>query len=171
MAQSLSQSPKEKKRRDCFMTARLTLSGMQQRKLAHSCEVGSYTGHAHDTRKGRRRHTFRLPCAYLWLSPPSGRSARRLRLPTIRFEQNPPAGWPSSSAAVLRSGRSVRCRRRTAGCSQSSTPLRSMATKAASVANWLIIVVVGVLPMSAAVADVRVALVHHDSGLRVWPVN
>jgi hypothetical protein len=24
------------------MTARLTLSGMQQRKLAHSCEVGSY---------------------------------------------------------------------------------------------------------------------------------
>jgi hypothetical protein len=25
--------------------------------------------------------------------------------------------------------------------------------------------------MSAAVADVRVALVHHDSGLRVWPVN
>ena len=46
-----------------------------------------------------------------------------------------------------------------------------MAPKAASVANWLIIVVVGVLPMSAAVADVRVALVHHDSGLRVWPVN
>ena len=38
----VSQSPKEKKRRDCFMTARLTLSGMQQRKLAHSCEVGSY---------------------------------------------------------------------------------------------------------------------------------
>jgi len=32
---------KRKKRRDCFMTARLTLSGMQQRKLAHSCEVGS----------------------------------------------------------------------------------------------------------------------------------
>ena len=116
-------------------------------------------------------NTFRLPCAYLWLSPPSARSARRLRLPTIRFEQNPPAGWPSSSAAVLRSGRSVRCRRRTAGCSQSSTPLRSMAPKAASVANWLIIVVVGVLPMSAAVADVRVALVNHDSGLRVWPVN
>ena len=40
----VSQSPKEKKRRDCFMTARLTLSGMQQRKLAHSCEVGSYRG-------------------------------------------------------------------------------------------------------------------------------
>jgi hypothetical protein len=40
----VSQSPKEKKRRDCVMTARLTLSGMQQRKLAHSCEVGSYTG-------------------------------------------------------------------------------------------------------------------------------
>ena len=40
----------------------------------------THTGHAHDTRKGRRRHTFRLPCAYLWLSPPSGRSARRLRL-------------------------------------------------------------------------------------------
>ena len=60
-------------------------------------------------------NTFRLPCAYLWLSPPSARSARRLRLPTIRFEQNPPAGWPSSSAAVLRSGRSVRRRRRTAG--------------------------------------------------------
>ena len=38
----VSQSPKEKKRRDCVMTARLTLSGMQQRKLAHSCEVGSY---------------------------------------------------------------------------------------------------------------------------------
>ena len=73
------------------------------------------TGTAHDTRKGRRRHTFRLPCAYLWLSPPSARSARRLRLLTIRFEQNPPAGWPSSSAAVLRSGRSVRRRRRTAG--------------------------------------------------------
>ena len=72
-------------------------------------------GSAHDTRKGRRRHTFRLPCAYLWLSPPSARSARRLRLLTIRFEQNPPAGWPSSSAAVLRSGRSVRRRRRTAG--------------------------------------------------------
>jgi hypothetical protein len=46
-----------------------------------------------------------------------------------------------------------------------------MAPKAASVANWLIIVVVGVLPMSAAVDDVRVALVHHDGGLRVWPVN
>ena len=30
----VSQSPKEKKRRDCVMTARLTLSGMQQRKLA-----------------------------------------------------------------------------------------------------------------------------------------
>ena len=72
-------------------------------------------GSAHDTRKGRRRTKFRLPCAYLWLSPPSARSARRLRLPTIRFEQNPPAGWPSSSAAVLRSGRSVRRRRRTAG--------------------------------------------------------
>lgn len=39
----VSQSPKEKKRRDCVMTARLTLSGMQQRKLAHSCEVGSYS--------------------------------------------------------------------------------------------------------------------------------
>ena len=38
----VSQSPKEKKRRDCVMTARLTLSGMQQRKLAHSCEVASY---------------------------------------------------------------------------------------------------------------------------------
>ena len=38
----VSQSPKEKKRRDCVMTARLTLSGMQQRKLAHSCEIGSY---------------------------------------------------------------------------------------------------------------------------------
>ena len=38
----VSQSPKEKKRRDCVMTARLTLSGMQHRKLAHSCEVGSY---------------------------------------------------------------------------------------------------------------------------------
>ena len=37
----VSQSPKDKKRRDCVMTARLTLSGMQQRKLAHSCEVGS----------------------------------------------------------------------------------------------------------------------------------
>ena len=43
----MSQSPKEKKRRDCFMTARLTLSGMQQRKLAHSWEVGSYIRRGH----------------------------------------------------------------------------------------------------------------------------
>ena len=116
-------------------------------------------------------NTFRLPCAYLWLSPPSARSARRLRLPTIRFEQNPPAGWPSSSAAVLRSGRSVRRRRRTAGCRQSSTPLRSMATTAASVANRLIIIAMGVLPMPAAMVDGRIALGHHESGLGVQPVN
>ena len=46
-----------------------------------------------------------------------------------------------------------------------------MAPKAASIANWLIIAAVGVLLMSAAIADVRVALVHHESGLAVQLVN
>ena len=56
----LSQSPKEKNRRDCVMTARLTLSGMQQRKLAHSCEVGSYS-HFYPPPSARspRRHPTR----------------------------------------------------------------------------------------------------------------
>ena len=46
-----------------------------------------------------------------------------------------------------------------------------MATKAASVANWLIIIAVGVLPMPAASATVSIALVHHESGLGMQPVN
>ena len=46
-----------------------------------------------------------------------------------------------------------------------------MATKAAAVAKRLIIIAVGVLPMPAAIVDGRVALVHHESGLGVWPVN
>ena len=46
-----------------------------------------------------------------------------------------------------------------------------MAPKAVSIANWLIIAAVGVLLMSAAIADVRVALVHHESGLGMQPVN
>ena len=46
-----------------------------------------------------------------------------------------------------------------------------MATKAASVANWLIIIAVGVLPMPAATAAVSIALVHHESGLGMQPVN
>ena len=99
---------------------------------------------------------------YLVWSPLVRFESRRRRLPTNRSEQNRPARRPSSSAAVLRSGRSVRCRRRTAGCRQSSSTLRSMATKAASVANWLIIIAVGVLPMPAATAAVSIALVHHD---------
>jgi len=51
----VSQSPKEKKRRDCVMTARLTLSGMQQRKLAHSCEVGSYSRKGEPTKPPNRK--------------------------------------------------------------------------------------------------------------------
>ena len=46
-----------------------------------------------------------------------------------------------------------------------------MAPNAASVANWLIIIAVGVLPMPAAMVDGRIALVHHESGLGVQPVN
>jgi hypothetical protein len=46
-----------------------------------------------------------------------------------------------------------------------------MATKAASIANRLIIIAVGMLPMPAAMVDGRIALVHHESGLGVQPVN
>ena len=84
----------------------------------------------------------------------------------IRRRVGPPALLQCSDL-----GRSVRRRRRTAGCRQSSTPLRSMATKAASVANRLIIIAVGMLPMPAAMVDGRIALVHHESGLGVQPVN
>jgi hypothetical protein len=46
-----------------------------------------------------------------------------------------------------------------------------MATTAASVANRLIIIAMGVLPMPAAMVDGRIALGHHESGLGVQPVN
>ena len=46
-----------------------------------------------------------------------------------------------------------------------------MATKAASIANRLIIIAVGMLPMPAAMVDGRIALVHHESSLGVQPVN
>ena len=46
-----------------------------------------------------------------------------------------------------------------------------MAPKAASIAKRLIIIAVGVLPMPAAIVDSRIALVHHESGLGMQPVN
>lgn len=64
----VSQSPKEKKRRDCVMTARLTLSGMQQRKLAHSCEVGSYVPPAPRADGPDRGDRGALEAFVLWLT-------------------------------------------------------------------------------------------------------
>ena len=94
-------------------------------------------------------------CAF----PQFGSSKIRRRVGPPALLQCSDLGAQSAAAAGLQDGR------------QSSTPLRSMATKAASVANWLIIIAVGVLPMPAAVVDGRIALVHHVSGLGVQPVN
>ena len=94
-------------------------------------------------------------CAF----PQFGSSKIRRRVGPPALLQCSDLGAQSAAAAGLQDGR------------QSSTPLRSMATKADSVANWLIIIAVGVLPMPAAVVDGRIALVHHVSGLGVQPVN
>ena len=132
----------------------------------------TYTGHAHDTRRGRRRHTLSASRAHIHGCRRQVRVAHgdcacsQFGSSKIGRRVGPPAllqcsdlGAQSAAAAGLQdAGKAAR-------------HLRSMATKAASVDNRLIIIAVGVLPMPAAIVDGRIALVHHESGLGVQPVN